>query len=66
MADVELHITLAVTVDREVWRDAYFISEKGLVGDVPEYVCQVVTDSGAAHFEHAIKSVSTVHAEVLA
>jgi hypothetical protein len=62
MTDVELHITLAITVDREVWRDAYFITEKGLAGDVEEHVRQTVVDSLPAHFEHAITAVETLEA----
>jgi hypothetical protein len=57
---VELHITLGVTVDREAWRDAYFISEKGLAGDVSEYVEQAVKDSAAAHFDQAITRVEII------
>jgi hypothetical protein len=62
MTDVELHITLAVTVDAQVWRETQFI-EKGLADDVPEYVRQVVADSAAAHFDHAIKTVRTLKVE---
>lgn len=65
MADVELLITLSVIVDPAVWRDAYFVSEKGLAVDVAEHVCQVVADSVPAHFEDAIKSVKTLTTEVV-
>jgi hypothetical protein len=63
MSDVELHITLGVTVDRDRWMTVHLIGDSGLAADVAERIEQAVSDSPLAYLHHAITGVETLKAE---